>query len=609
MASPSRVIVIGAGWTGLAAAKTYLQINPDVSLTIIDEDSSVGGVWSASRVYPGLVADSCAAIFDYSDFPMDVELDLDKWADLPAEKVHQYLEQYTDKFDLRKRCKLNTKVMRVERDETMGEGAIWKVEIEVRKDFEEYPVTEVMLCDKLIVATGVTSTPNIPEGLDWKEFAGPVMHSKDIGQKNNLLTADNVKRVTVVGGSKSSIDVVFLCALAGKEVDWVIREDGYGPILLFEPRSHGIHAGAIKNIRATTLISPSPFITEGFWYRFLHSGKSKLGSKLLNAGFEKQSNSAIKDFYGKNEHTLKIAPDMKNMFWQNCGISVVHDMKFMSLVAEDKLIHVHRTSIASISKDNIALKNGLTLPSNALVFATGWKPNQSPIFAPSLLPSLGLQYPLTFESPESPKHYEVLDRISEQKIKDLFPMLAHLPKHVQEYDAAHMRKQTHTPLRLFRNIAPPTLTARHQHDIIILGTLLNTAVPTYAEISSLWGVAYLENLPFAPSTTATLSSLEDMEKEVSLLNAWGWVRYRDRSISYLDGSVEIQNFMDQLMTDLGLEAARKKRAQRKRGQLIGLRGMVKEWLWPYMGGDYKGLVEEYIERWGLKKEDGKKESA
>jgi cation diffusion facilitator CzcD-associated flavoprotein CzcO len=113
MASPSLVIVIGAGWTGLAAAKTYLQINPDVSLTIIDEDGSVGGVWSDSRVYPGLVADSCAAIFDYSDFPMDVELDLDKWADLPAEKVHQYLEHYTDKFDLRKRCKLNTRVVKV----------------------------------------------------------------------------------------------------------------------------------------------------------------------------------------------------------------------------------------------------------------------------------------------------------------------------------------------------------------------------------------------------------------------------------------------------------------------------------------------------------------
>lgn len=311
MAVPSRVIIIGAGWTGLAAAKTYLQINPNVSLTIIDEDSSVGGVWSESRVYPGLVADSCAAIFDYSDLPMDVELGIDKWADLPAEKVHEYLERYVDKFDLRRRCKLNTKVVNVERDENMKEGAIWKVEVEVKKDFEEYTVREIILCDKLIVATGVTSTPNLPEGLEWREYNGPVMHSRDVGQKHKLLTADKIERVTVVGGSKSSIDVVFLCALAGKEVDWIIREDGYGPILLFEPRIHGILAQAIKNIRATTMLSPSILLSDGLWYRYFHSGQHKFGSKLFQAWMEKMSTSTVKSFYGKNENTMKIAPDMK----------------------------------------------------------------------------------------------------------------------------------------------------------------------------------------------------------------------------------------------------------------------------------------------------------
>lgn len=307
----SRVIIIGAGWTGLAAAKTYLEVNPNVSLTILDEDSTVGGVWSASRVYPGLVADSCAAIFDYSDFPMHEELNLDKWADLPAEKIHEYLERYTDRFDLRKRCRLNTRVVKCERDEEIKEGAIWKVEVEVRKQFEEYTVREIMLCDKLIVATGVTSTPNMPQGLDYKAYAGPVMHSREVGAKHDLLTADSIKRVTVVGGSKSAVDVVYLCALAGKEVDWVIREDGYGPILLFEPRSHGIHAGAIKAIRATTIASPSIHWSSGFWYRFLHSGKNKLGPKLLNWVMDKGSKSAIKNFYGRNENTMKIAPDIK----------------------------------------------------------------------------------------------------------------------------------------------------------------------------------------------------------------------------------------------------------------------------------------------------------
>jgi hypothetical protein len=193
--------------------------------------------------------------------------------------------------------------------------------------------------------------------------------------------------------------------------------------------------------------------------------------------------------------------------------------------------------------------------------------------------------------PESQKHWEAKTQVAEQKLKDLFPMLANPPKHVQEYDAVHTRKQTHTPFRLFRNIVSPTLTTRKQHDIVILGTLLNTAVPTYADISSLWGVVYLENLPFSPYATAELNNLEAMEKEVSLFNAWGWVRYRDRSISYLDGSVEIQDFMDQFVRDLGLESARKKRAQRmRRHQVLGVRGWVKE----------------YIEKWGLRRRGRKR---
>jgi dimethylaniline monooxygenase (N-oxide forming) len=281
----------------------------------------------------------------------------------------------------------------------------------------------------------------------------------------------------------------------------------------------------------------------------------------------------------------------------------------MSLVAEDKLVHVYRSHITSFTKDTVTLQNGKILPSNGTVFATGWKPNQTSIFPSSLLPDLGFPFILGDESSESKKHWDAMDQNSEKKVRDLFPVLAHPPKEVIEYDTAHSRPQTHTPFRLFRNIASPTLCARNQRDIVVLGTLLNTAVPTYAEVSSLWGVAYLENLPFSASATATLSSLAQMENDVSLLNAWGWVRYRDKSMSYLDGSVEIQDFIDLLVSDLGLPAMRKKEAERKKGQVFGLRGSVKEWLWPYKGGDYDGLVADYLERWGLGQVEKHKEGS
>ena len=310
---PTRVIIIGAGWMGLAAAKTYLEVQPDVELTIIDEDSTVGGVWSGSRAYPGLIADSCAAVFDYSDFLMDVEVEVGLWEDLPAEKVHEYLERYTDKFQLRKRCRLNTRVERAERDELKTDsGAIWKVLVEARQPGCQVSVRETLLCDKLIVATGTSSTPKMPKGIDWTKFDGPIMHSKDIGTKYLQLISDDVHRVTVVGGHKSAVDVVKMCALAKKEVDWLIREDGYGPTFLFQARTKdGTHAGKLKAARASAIISPNILVTKGFWYWFLHSGKSWAGSRLLKWALSQISEKSIKSMYGENENTMKLAPDLK----------------------------------------------------------------------------------------------------------------------------------------------------------------------------------------------------------------------------------------------------------------------------------------------------------
>lgn len=299
------VIIIGAGWTGLAAAKTYLQLFPSTTLTIIDADSSVGGVWSASRVYPGLIADSTAGTFDYSDFPMDEAVNIDPWADLPAEKVSEYLGKYVDHFDLRKRLRLCTKVLKAEKDE---KG--WRLDVERNDGERTSPEREILFCEKLISATGATSTPNMPEGIDWSKFEGPVMHSKDVGTKHQLLTSDATKCVTVVGGSKSAIDVVSLCALAGKRVDWVIRKEGFGPIVLFPARTLGYHAGIIKAARASVILAPNLLDTKSWCYRFLYSGKNRLGTWIIKRLLGLLSSSTMSMYEG-NENTMKIAPEMR----------------------------------------------------------------------------------------------------------------------------------------------------------------------------------------------------------------------------------------------------------------------------------------------------------
>jgi dimethylaniline monooxygenase (N-oxide forming) len=180
-------------------------------LTIIDTDSSVGGTWSAARIYPGLCADTPSGAFEFADLSMEEALGISLWSDLTGDVVHEYLEKYARKHGNMERCKLATEVVRVTRS-----GSGWSVA--VRPTGSESSKMEELQCDKLIVATGQTSQPVMPK-IDTSAFKGRIFHSKDFGQSHTFLTSDAVQNVTVVDGNKSSVEDARLCALAGKKSD------------------------------------------------------------------------------------------------------------------------------------------------------------------------------------------------------------------------------------------------------------------------------------------------------------------------------------------------------------------------------------------------------
>ena len=48
---PFKVVVVGAGFSGIAAGIRFLQHIPNVQLTIYDKNEGIGGVWWTNR-YP-----------------------------------------------------------------------------------------------------------------------------------------------------------------------------------------------------------------------------------------------------------------------------------------------------------------------------------------------------------------------------------------------------------------------------------------------------------------------------------------------------------------------------------------------------------------------------
>lgn len=237
-------------------------------MSIFEAESSLGGIWSSTRIYPGLVADSPAGIFEYPSLSA-VDSSHPDYSALTGQDVYSYLHNYASHFDLLPRILFNTFVTKIRRN-----GLGWLV---TTSDDSTHP------CDKLIIATGIYSKPNWPS-IPNDGFTGPIIHSRTLGKDHPKLTAPETTDVVVVGGCKSAIEATSICLAAGKQVHWVIRDTGNGAghiaVLEKDPK---IQPMAISNMRIFGIFSPSVWVRNGFWYWFLHSGKSEWGVKLMTS--------------------------------------------------------------------------------------------------------------------------------------------------------------------------------------------------------------------------------------------------------------------------------------------------------------------------------------
>jgi dimethylaniline monooxygenase (N-oxide forming) len=182
---------------------------------------------------------------------------------IPSPKLHEYMNDYAAKFGIADKVRFNSRVSKIERRTGGGGWDIWLQDTDEPLGF-----------DKVIVATGLTSNPNIPN-LETVDFTPPTFHTMELGERLEWIRRDEVETVTVYGGGKSAVDAVYTCAKMGKRVDWVIRPDGVGngvPCLI-PPTVLGQSGSAVGSSRFGQMQHPCLDTRGDWWYRFLHSGK------------------------------------------------------------------------------------------------------------------------------------------------------------------------------------------------------------------------------------------------------------------------------------------------------------------------------------------------
>lgn len=237
-----------------------------------------------ARVFDAFWAQSPLRMTSFSDVALELPEDAPTLHDtFEAKYVTQYLEEYVGSHvylgrPLRSRIWLNSEVRSVEK---IGSG--WELQVQGAEP-------QSLRCSKLVVASGLTSSPNMPKFPHHCEWMAPILHHRDFGARSKAIleTSSAYKDITVLGGGKSAADMVYASVKAGKNVNWIVRRTGEGPGIFMNPAATGRYrnnaeAGATQK---ATMLNPSGFRPMLEWALTMHQSVSERGnleSKLFAA--------------------------------------------------------------------------------------------------------------------------------------------------------------------------------------------------------------------------------------------------------------------------------------------------------------------------------------
>ncbi|PFH63419.1 hypothetical protein XA68_10008 [Ophiocordyceps unilateralis] len=200
------VCVVGAGPSGLVAAKTLLHNAPKEAfrVTVLDRQGAIGGLWPSSvadrrrQIDPLMLANQSRHTMHFSDLAWDVDAPPVPRAFELGKYLHRYLDRYLTPhpaFELR----LQTQLVRAK----PSPGGAWELLLEAGgRD-------ETAVFDYLLVASGHFGKPMpLPDSLALPQ-AVPVIHSCQYRDLKSLLGSRPPAhgKVLVVGGQMSGVEI------------------------------------------------------------------------------------------------------------------------------------------------------------------------------------------------------------------------------------------------------------------------------------------------------------------------------------------------------------------------------------------------------------------
>ncbi len=337
------VLIVGAGLSGIGAARHLQDHCPEKSYAILEGRDAVGGTWDLFR-YPGVRSDSDMYTLGYEFKP---------WCHPKAiadgQDIRNYVQDAAREGGVDRCIRLNHKVMNAEWDSST---ARWTVQVLQTKTGQNISIS----CRFLMMCSGYYNYAQgyTPEFVGRDLFKGPVIHPQ-FWPENLDYTG---KRVVVIGSGATAVTLVPSMAERAQNVTMLQRSPTY---IMAVPSDDPMAKGLRK-------ILPEPWVYSIIRGRNLFLGSTifKLCRRYPNA-MRNFILGQVKKQLGKEADLTHFSPSYNPWDQRLC---MVPDGDLFQAIKKGKA-SVVTDHIESFTEQGIKLRSGKQLCTDIIVTATG----------------------------------------------------------------------------------------------------------------------------------------------------------------------------------------------------------------------------------------------
>ncbi|WP_426528946.1 flavin-containing monooxygenase [Bradyrhizobium sp. McL0615] len=334
------VLVIGGGQSGLSIAARLKQLNVDT--LIVDREKRIGDNWR--KRYHALTLHNQVQVnhLPYLHFPPN-------WPTyIPKDKLANWFEAYVEALELN--FWTETEFEGGSYDEKAGR---WTVTLR-RAD----GARRTMHPRHVVLATGVSGIPSVPEIAGLKDFAGEVMHSSQYDDGENW----KGKRAIVIGTGNSGHDIAQDLHSSGTNVTLFQRSSTL--VVSIEPSAQLVYAPYNEGtLEDNDLIATSMPLKLARKSHALTAEKSKVLDQELLDGLER---AGFKIDFGED-----------NTGWQfkylTRGGGYYFNVGCSDLIVKGDIALRQFADLDAFTAAGARMKSGETIPTDLIVLATGYK--------------------------------------------------------------------------------------------------------------------------------------------------------------------------------------------------------------------------------------------